>query len=237
MKNSSRFPHVATVFFLLTVAVALFSWIGSIYGLGKVQNLLSPEGIRWELRHVLGNYVQTPALGIVMMLFIGCGIAFRSGIAGTLGRALSKGKQVSHKERRALVLSSVTLLMYLLVVVYTTFYPWTVLRSVTGALANSPFLQGIWFLLSFGIGVTGLIFGYASGRFRSDKDIIGGMSCLFVRFADYFVMLFFIVQFFSSLLYSNLLEWLGVEVCVVHYAFQLCCYLPLLWMLGRKRKA
>lgn len=69
MKSKYYFPHTATVFFLLTVAVALFSWIGSIYGLGKVQSLLSPEGIRWELRHAMGNFVQTPALGIVMMLF------------------------------------------------------------------------------------------------------------------------------------------------------------------------
>lgn len=69
MKSKYYFPHTATVFFLLTVAVALFSWIGSIYGLGKVQSLLSPEGIRWELRHAMGNFVQTPALGIVMIAF------------------------------------------------------------------------------------------------------------------------------------------------------------------------
>ncbi len=75
MKSKYYFPHTATVFFLLTVAVALFSWIGSIYGLGKVQSLLSPEGIRWELRHAMGNFVQTPALGIVMMLFLS-GMAF-----------------------------------------------------------------------------------------------------------------------------------------------------------------
>ena len=49
MKNNYYFPHVATFFFLLTVIVALVSWIGSIYGLGTVQSLLSPEGIRWEL--------------------------------------------------------------------------------------------------------------------------------------------------------------------------------------------
>lgn len=60
MKNNYYFPHVATFFFLLTVIVALVSWIGSIYGLGTVQSLLSPEGIRWELRHITSNYVKTP---------------------------------------------------------------------------------------------------------------------------------------------------------------------------------
>lgn len=43
MKNNYYFPHVATFFFLLTVIVALVSWIGSIYGLGTVQSLLSPK--------------------------------------------------------------------------------------------------------------------------------------------------------------------------------------------------
>lgn len=52
MKSKYYFPHTATVFFLLTVAVALFSWIGSIYGLGKVQSLLSPEGIQIGRAHV-----------------------------------------------------------------------------------------------------------------------------------------------------------------------------------------
>ena len=103
MKSKYYFPHTATVFFLLTVAVALFSWIGSIYGLGKVQSLLSPEGIRWELRHAMGNFVQTPALGIVMMLFLGFGITVHSGVWGTLGRIVKRGKPISRKEKLSLI--------------------------------------------------------------------------------------------------------------------------------------
>lgn len=55
------------------------------------------------------------------------------------------------------------------------------LRSVTGSLTNSPFQKGIYYLISFGVGLSGMAFGYASGRFRDDKDIIKGMSCLFSR--------------------------------------------------------
>ena len=218
MKSKYYFPHTATVFFLLTVAVALFSWIGSIYGLGKVQSLLSPEGIRWELRHAMGNFVQTPALGIVMMLFLGFGITVHSGVWGTLGRIVKRGKPISRKEKRALILAG-----------------WTMLRSVTGSLTNSPFQKGIYYLISFGVGLSGMAFGYASGRFRDDKDIIKGMSCLFSRFADYFVALFFIVQFFSSLMYTNLVEWVGIDSYIVSYAFHICCYLPFAWMLNRKK--
>lgn len=235
MKNKRNFPHAATVFFLLTVAVALFSWIGSIYGLGKVQSLLSAEGIRWELRNILANFVQSPALGIVMMLFLGFGITLHSGIWGTIDRSIRKGKQVSRKEKRAMILTGCILSIYIISIISTTFAPWTLLRSVTGSLINSPFQQGIYYLISLGTGISGVVFGYASGRFRDDKDIIKGMSCLFSRFADYFVVLFFIVQFFSSLMYTNLAELLGIGSQIVRYAFNVCCYLPFLWMWNRKR--
>lgn len=230
MRNKHNFPHAATIFFLLTVAVALFSWIGSIYGLGKVQSLLSPEGIRWELRHAIENFVRTPALGIVMMLFLGFGITLHSSIWGTIRRAFRKGKQISHKEKRALVLAGCVLVVYILIILCTTFAPCTILRSVTGSLTNSPFQKGIYYLISFGVGISGIVFGYVSGRFRDDKDIIKGMSCLFARFADYFVVLFFIVQFFSSLMYTNLVEWVGIDSQIVYYAFHICCYLPFLWL-------
>ena len=59
-------PHPATMFFLLTLAVILLSWIFDVYGLSvlqpqtgeeiRVQSLLSPEGIRWLLRHVITNF-------------------------------------------------------------------------------------------------------------------------------------------------------------------------------------
>ena len=169
MKSKYYFPHTATVFFLLTVAVALFSWIGSIYGLGKVQSLLSPEGIRWELRHAMGNFVQTPALGIVMMLFLGFGITVHSGVWGTLGRIVKRGKPISRKEKRALILAGCILLVYIIMIICTTFAPWTMLRSVTGSLTNSPFQKGIYYLISFGVGLSGMAFGYASGRFRDDR--------------------------------------------------------------------
>ena len=59
-------PHPATMFFLLTLGVIFLSWIFDVYGLSvrlphtgeeiRVQSLLSPEGIRWLLRHVVTNF-------------------------------------------------------------------------------------------------------------------------------------------------------------------------------------
>lgn len=165
MKNNYYFPHVATFFFLLTVIVALVSWIGSIYGLGTVQSLLSPEGIRWELRHITSNYVKTPALGIIMILLFGLGIASYSGMVNAIGRILKRGKQLTRKEKRALLFSACILFIYSLTIIMTTFAPWTILRSITGSLENSPFQQGIYYLISFGIGLSGVVLAILPGVF------------------------------------------------------------------------
>lgn len=237
MKTNFRFLHPATLFFLLTVVVAVVSWIGSIYGLGEVQSLLSPEALRWELRHVMDHYLRTPALGMVMMGFLGCGIAVYAGLFDTLGRWMQRGKSLSRKERRALTVAGAVGIGYVLLVGIATFAPWTLFRSVTGSLIHSPFYQGFLCLLSLGIGLTGAGFGYASGRIRNDRDLVQGMSCLFARFSEYFVVLFFIVLFFSSLLYSRLAESIGMDSFLVVYLFRICTWLPLIGLWKKKNKA
>ena len=71
MRNNRYLCGWAVAFFLMTVALALFSWIGSIYGIAEVQSLLSAEGVRWMLSHAISNYVQVPALGVVFILMMG----------------------------------------------------------------------------------------------------------------------------------------------------------------------
>ena len=70
MRNSLWQGRLSLIFFLLTLALALFSWVGSVYGVNGVQSLLSAEGIRWVLGHVLENYVLAPALGIILVLLM-----------------------------------------------------------------------------------------------------------------------------------------------------------------------
>ena len=114
MKNKEWHSRLSVFFFLLTIALALCSWIGNVYGVSGIQSLLSTEGIRWVLGHVIGNYVQALALGMVLILFMGVGIGLRSGLYDALRRFLNKGKLLSKRERRALTLSLGVLGVYLL---------------------------------------------------------------------------------------------------------------------------
>lgn len=222
MKNKASLPPLSAVFFLMTVGLALLSWIGSLSGWDPVQSLLSEEGIRWELNHVVADYIQTPALGIVLVMLMGLGIGFRGGLYDAVGR-MFRG-QLSGKERRSLTLALSVALGYAVLVCLSI----PMLRSVTGSLYHSPFQKGFFYILSFGLGVTGLVYGYASNRFRRMSQVIEGMACLIARMSGYFVTLFLVVQFFSVLSYTRFPEWLGVDDAVVGIAFQVCCYLPVL---------
>ena len=203
--KSNRFSSTLSIaFFLLTLALALFSWIGSIYGLGEVQSLLSAEGIRWVLGHVVENYVQSPVLGMVLILFMGMGIVFRSGLYDAVKRFASRNKLLSRKERRALTLAVGVLLLYFAMLVVSMFLPWNLYWNITGGWLHSPFSKGLVYLLSIGMGLGGLVYGYVSDTFRHLSDVVEGMSSLIAERSFTFVSLFFIIQFFSSLEYTRL---------------------------------
>ncbi len=228
MKSNAWHGRFSLTFFLLTVLLALFSWIGSVYGAGEVQSLLSAEGIRWMLGHVVENYVQTPALGLVLVLFMGLGVGIRAGLYDVLKRFCRKEKLLSRKERRALLMSAIAFGLFVALIVVALLLPWNFLYGVTGSWEHSPIAKGWSYLLSVGIGLSGMVYGYVSDVFRNLADVVRGMSLLISRLASYFVTLFFVVQFFSSLAYTGLAEWIGLPDGVVEVLFQLFCYLPLL---------
>ena len=237
MKSSVNCPFISVLFFLLTLALVLFSWIGSIYGWGEVQSLLSADGIRWALGHVMENYVQCTALGLVLVLLMGVGVGVKGGLYDALRRLFKRGKLLSRKERRALNLALIVWVVYVLLVVAMFLLPWNFLLGVTGSWFHSPFAKGFVYILSLGIGCSGMVYGYVSDTYHRIEDVVMGMSCLVARSAPYFVTLFFVVQFFSCLKYSHLAEWMGMNSKIISVFYQLCCYFPLmlLWFSHRKQ--
>lgn len=227
MKNKRCVPDLAVLFFLLTLFLALCSWVGSIYGAGEVQSLLSVEGIRWMLGHIMDNYVQASALGIVLVLLMGGGIVVQSGLYDVLKRLCRKEGKLSRKERRALGLALVTFFIYVSLIGVCLALPSNLLLGVTGSWLYSPLVEGSAYLLAVGVGVSGIVYGYVADVFRVMRDWIGGMTILIARKASYFVTLFFVAQFFSSLVYTRLPDYLHLSEGFVEVLFQVCCYFPL----------
>ena len=227
MKTKGAYTGWSAFFFLLTLVLALFSWMGSIYGVGEVQSLLGVEGVRWLLGHVVSNYVQTPALGVVLILLMGMGVVARSGMWDALKRFCRPGRLLSSKERRALAVSIGLLVGYILLVLVTVLMPWNIGQSVVGSWLHSPFAKGVVYVFSLGVGLSGMVYGFASDSFRHWSEVLDAMSSLIIRHASYFVALFFISQFFEALVYVRMDEWLGVGSHILSIIVHFVSYLPL----------
>ncbi|WP_321331268.1 AbgT family transporter [uncultured Bacteroides sp.] len=119
-------------------------------------------------------------------------------------------KQLSHKERRALTTSCIVGVIYVALILLATFSPWGILRGVNGGLIRSPFIMGILFLISFGAGLMGMVYGFVSGRYRTDGDVIEGLTQPMQLLSIYLVIAFFAAQMFACLEYSHLDKCLAI---------------------------
>lgn len=122
----------------------------------------------------------------------------------------SMSKPLSRKERRALSVALVAGGLYAALVLWATFSSWGILRGVNGGLMRSPFMEGILFLLSFGIGLSGMLYGFASGRYHTDEDVVGGLMQSMRLLGSYFVIAFFASQMFACLDYTQLNKCLAI---------------------------
>ncbi|WP_300725500.1 AbgT family transporter [uncultured Bacteroides sp.] len=224
-----RFIHPATLFFLLTILIAVLSWVGSIYGWAGVQNLLSPEGLRWTLRNVVYNFLDAPFLGNMLVLLFGVGLWLHSGLWNLCRRLVFRGQKLSRKEKRAFVFSLTTGAVCCAVCCLLAFGPWNVVRSIQGTLTDSPFVSGLGYLLSVSIGLMAVVYGYAIDIYRSDHEIVQGMSYGFIRFSGYFVILFFVSQFFCCLAYTRLDDFLHLSPREFDILYLVCCIMLLFY--------
>lgn len=93
-KWGNRLPHPTLLFvwlcILLVPLTALFSALDlhaqhpSTQAIVSVNSLLSADGIRYLLTHIVSNFIQFAPLGVVLVAMLGIGVAERSGLLGAL---------------------------------------------------------------------------------------------------------------------------------------------------------
>ena len=128
-------------------------------------------------------------------------------------------RPLSRKERRALMVAVTVAGIYVALILWLTFSSYGILRGVNGGLMHSPFIAGILFLLSLGAGFTGMAYGFSSGRYRSDNDVIEGLTQPIKLLGVYFVIAFFAAQMFACFEYSHLDKCLAIMGAVLFTAF------------------
>lgn len=207
----------------------MLSWVGNVYAWNGVKNIISTEALRWFLRYTEENIMSSPALYIVIIFFMCIGLFTHSGLGGVLWRIVSRQRKLSGKEKKSLVASALVSAAYFTVYALLAWGPWNIVRGVTGRYVDSPLHDGAPCILSIGIGLASMVYGYNSDRYRNDTDIVKGMSYMFSRFSPYMVSLFFVIQFFVALDYSGLTEYVGIGREMLVILYWICCLIPLLW--------
>lgn len=123
----------------------------------------------------------------------------------------AKQPPLSYRERRALVFSLVGGAIYLLLILWASYPVGGILRSVDGGLLHSPLMEGLVSLISIGLALMSGIYGWVSGRYRHDSQLIEGFSELLFQLRDYLLILFVAAQMSAIYHYSHLDTYLLIQ--------------------------
>ncbi len=120
---------------------------------------------------------------------------------------------ITEPERKGLRWSLIVMVLGLVILALTLMPADSAWRDANGSLVSfgAPIMQSIVALIFFLFLIPGTVFGYVSGKFKSSKDIIEGMSHAMNGMAYYLVIMFFIAQFVYAFGASNLGTLLALE--------------------------
>ena len=174
--------------------LVIVSWLLSALRLEGVRSMLSSEGIRWFVGG-FSDIVASPLLAWLLLMLIACGSIQQSGVVPLLG---SKGK-ISFRDRLALRVASVFVLLYAIVICMLTIMPHAILLSVKGSLFPSAFSRSILPIICFGVTLFSIVFAMMSGHKKSGEDIIDILSYGIRQGASLVIIYIFAIQFYASL--------------------------------------
>ncbi|RIM09343.1 AbgT family transporter, partial [Staphylococcus cohnii] len=88
-KVGNRLPDPSILFFLMCVGLAILTWVVSLFqisvkhpGTGDtiaIKSILSKDGLSMILNDAIKNFSEFPALGLVLAVMLGIGVAEKTG--------------------------------------------------------------------------------------------------------------------------------------------------------------
>lgn len=126
-----------------------------------------------------------------------------------LGKYTGKADEVTidkldRKEKRGLLWALIASVLIIVVILMGLIPEDGFFRSPDGSLLESPLIKDVIALLFLTAGLTGLAYGFGSGKFKSDTDVMNGMRDSIKTLSMYIVLVFFAAQFVAYFKWSNL---------------------------------
>jgi len=182
--------------------------------LGTIDPLLA--GLSTEAAQIIDpNYVVNPTANYYFMVVS----TFVIAIAGTLVTEkiieprLGKYKgdvdpenieRLSKQEKKGVIWAGISCLILVAIALWGLLPEHGFLKGEDGTVLRSPFIKGIIFVLVMFTMVPGLVYGFITKKFKSDADVMKGMTDSIKTLASYVVLVFFAAQFVAFFKWSNL---------------------------------
>ncbi|MCF6270602.1 MAG: AbgT family transporter [Melioribacteraceae bacterium] len=123
---------------------------------------------------------------------------------GVIEEKDSSFDKLSKKEMKGLLMALLTVIAIVIVVLIGIIPMDGFFRGTDGGLLSSPLIQGVVTMLFITAGASGLAYGFSTGTFKSDEDVMDGMASAMKTMATYLVLVFFAAQFVAYFKWSNL---------------------------------
>lgn len=111
---------------------------------------------------------------------------------------------ISPRERKALNWVMIIILAWVVIIVISLAPSGGYLRGPGDSILRSPLLKGFIAFLFFLAASLGIVYGFITGKFKSDADVVKGMVNNFKTLAAFLVLVFFAAQFVAFFKWSNL---------------------------------
>lgn len=190
--------YFALALLLLQVALMLVSWMLSASMTGGVRSLLSSEGIRW----FIGQYVDMLALPLLvwlLLLSLAWGCLTKCGLSDRFLKDRRSTLFLRYREQTALRISLIVLVLYGVVFLLLTMIPHAILLSSTGCLFPSAFSRALVPILSLGVILFSVTYGFVGGVFKSLTEVLDALSFGIAKAAPLFFLYILVIQLYESL--------------------------------------
>ena len=113
-------------------------------------------------------------------------------------------EKITKNEKKGLIYSGLAFLFMLAVALIGLIPEDGFFRGADGGLLSSPIIKGVVAILFISAGIMGLVYGFVTGAFKNDADVMNGMSKSMKSLSIYLVLVFFAAQFVAYFKWSNL---------------------------------
>jgi aminobenzoyl-glutamate transport protein len=114
-------------------------------------------------------------------------------------------------KKKGLIWASAVLVLILVVTIIGIVPEDGFFRGADGEILSSPLIEGVVGMLFVTAGSMGLAYGFVTGAYKNDEDVMNGMATSMKSLGTYMVLVFFAAQFVAYFKWSNLGMILAVE--------------------------